>query len=233
MGKNIDSPKIQTIDPVCGMTVDPASARGSVEFGGKTYHFCSAQCVRKFEQDPAKYQNARPALPGLVTLGAPAPAAPTSIAKEIDPVCGMLVDPAAAKHRFEHKGKNYFFCCGGCLEKFRSDPVRFLGPKPAATLVHLGAAPVASATHNATVTAAPVRASQSPGSLTAAPTFARCVPKYASPNPGPCPSCGMALEPESLLPFRRSNTPARCIPRSCAPSQAAVPSVEWLWNPAR
>jgi Cu+-exporting ATPase len=202
MGKNIDSPKIQTIDPVCGMAVDPATARGSVEFGGKTYHFCSAHCVSKFEQDPAKYQNARPAFSGLVTLGAPEPAAPTSLAKEIDPVCGMLVDPATAKHRFEHKGKNYFFCCGGCLEKFRSDPMRFLGTKPAATLVHLGSAPVASATHNATVTA-----TQSEPPVSREPDSRSYVcpmcPEVRQSNPGPCPSCGMALEPESLLPVSK------------------------------
>ena len=63
MGKNIDSPKIQTIDPVCGMTVDPASARGSVELGGKTYHFCSAHCVSKFEQDPQNIRTRRPRCP--------------------------------------------------------------------------------------------------------------------------------------------------------------------------
>jgi len=43
------------IDPVCGMTVDPAKAAGSVEHGGTTYHFCSQHCLKAFQADPAKY----------------------------------------------------------------------------------------------------------------------------------------------------------------------------------
>ena len=43
------------IDPVCGMTVDPATAAGSVSHAGTTYHFCSTHCVKKFQAEPAKY----------------------------------------------------------------------------------------------------------------------------------------------------------------------------------
>jgi P-type Cu+ transporter len=42
-------------DPVCGMTVDPAAAAGSVTRDGTTYHFCSRHCLTKFEADPAQY----------------------------------------------------------------------------------------------------------------------------------------------------------------------------------
>src|ERR1700747_1268986 len=42
----------------------------------------------------------------------------------------MPVDPTTAKHSWDHAGKNYYFCCGGCREKFRTDPGRFLD-KPA------------------------------------------------------------------------------------------------------
>jgi len=42
-----------TIDPVCGMTVDPAKARGgSFEHAGTTYYFCSPGCRAKFAADP-------------------------------------------------------------------------------------------------------------------------------------------------------------------------------------
>jgi Cu+-exporting ATPase len=40
------------IDPVCGMTVDPADAAGSFEHEGKTYYFCSTHCLEKFRRDP-------------------------------------------------------------------------------------------------------------------------------------------------------------------------------------
>src|SRR3990172_10186531 len=43
------------VDPVCGMTVDPAKAAAKVEHGGETYHFCSPHCVKSFKADPAKY----------------------------------------------------------------------------------------------------------------------------------------------------------------------------------
>jgi Cu+-exporting ATPase len=43
------------IDPVCGMTVDPAHAAGSWEYGGKTWHFCSQHCLEKFRAEPGKY----------------------------------------------------------------------------------------------------------------------------------------------------------------------------------
>ncbi|QDU26666.1 Copper-transporting P-type ATPase [Anatilimnocola aggregata] len=47
-----------TIDPVCGMTVDPKSAAGSVEHQGTTYYFCSTHCVHKFQKSPAQFLHA-------------------------------------------------------------------------------------------------------------------------------------------------------------------------------
>ncbi len=43
------------IDPVCGMTVDPDTAAGLLTHAGTTYHFCSRNCLEKFQADPAKY----------------------------------------------------------------------------------------------------------------------------------------------------------------------------------
>jgi Cu+-exporting ATPase len=45
------------IDPVCGMTVDPDHAAGSVEYQGKAYYFCSTHCVHRFGEDPEKFLN--------------------------------------------------------------------------------------------------------------------------------------------------------------------------------
>ena len=47
-----------------------------------------------------------------------------SLAK--DPVCGMSVDPATAKHKAEHGGKIIYFCSAGCREKFVAEPARYL-----------------------------------------------------------------------------------------------------------
>jgi len=43
------------LDPVCGMTVDPAKAEGQYEHDGTTYYFCAPGCKTKFDQDPEKY----------------------------------------------------------------------------------------------------------------------------------------------------------------------------------
>lgn len=45
----------QTKDPVCGMMVDPAEAAGSTTFEEHEIFFCSDQCRREFEADPAHY----------------------------------------------------------------------------------------------------------------------------------------------------------------------------------
>jgi Cu+-exporting ATPase len=47
-------------DPVCGMLVDPARAAGQSSFEGKTYYFCGASCLKKFEADPAGFLAPKP-----------------------------------------------------------------------------------------------------------------------------------------------------------------------------
>ena len=103
-------------DPVCGMTVDPATARHKAQHGGETYYFCSAGCKTKFEADPAKYLQQDDS-----------ESRDAHMAK--DPVCGMSVDPHTAKHRAEYAGRTYYFCRAGCKEKFEADPERYLNPE--------------------------------------------------------------------------------------------------------
>lgn len=52
------------IDPVCGMTVNPESAAGSVEHQGTTYYFCSTHCVHKFQKAPGEFLDAGEPLNG-------------------------------------------------------------------------------------------------------------------------------------------------------------------------
>lgn len=44
-----------TVDPVCGMTVDSTKAAAQSEFQGAKFYFCSSGCKRKFDADPTKY----------------------------------------------------------------------------------------------------------------------------------------------------------------------------------
>ena len=61
------------LDPVCGMTVDPARAAGHVDHDGTTYYFCSKGCLEKFRADPKKFlsgvREPMRAVPALLTIG--------------------------------------------------------------------------------------------------------------------------------------------------------------------
>ena len=119
-------------DPVCGMSVDPATATERVEHMGATYHFCSAGCRSKFEGSPAQYLAEVPHV-GLAVQ----PIHSRVIAgtqggemerqqQAIDPVCGMSVDPEHSEYRSFQKGEVYYFCSPGCKESFDKDPGRYL-----------------------------------------------------------------------------------------------------------
>jgi xanthine dehydrogenase accessory factor len=48
-----------------------------------------------------------------------------SVPEERDPVCGMTVVAEGARHQAEHAGRTYYFCCGGCRERFLAAPDRY------------------------------------------------------------------------------------------------------------
>ena len=102
-----------------------------------------------------------------------------------DPVCGMNVDPAKAKATVEHAGETHYFCCSGCAQKFQAHPDEYLKPKSG--LVTLGAPRPALASV----------AEPSPKSPPAAAYVCPMCPEVRETKPVPCPSCGMALEPET------------------------------------
>src|ERR1700733_13377212 len=60
-------------DPVCGMKVEPRTAKHRLEHAGESHYFCSAHCAQKFRADPEKYlgQTTGARASGLVTLGMP------------------------------------------------------------------------------------------------------------------------------------------------------------------
>lgn len=87
----------------------------------------------------------------------------------IDPVCGMSVDPATAKHRVHHAGQDYYFCSSSCRERFLDDPQKYVGSKIAI--------PTAAGAE---------------GTMYICPMH----PQIRQVGPGNCPICGMTLEPE-------------------------------------
>lgn len=96
----------------------------------------------------------------------------TAATKVRDPVCGMTVDPATSKHRFDHHGETFHFCSAGCRTKFAADPAKYLAKKN--------------------------EEQKTPEPEMPAGTIYTCPmhPEIRQVGPGSCPICGMALEPE-------------------------------------
>jgi YHS domain-containing protein/uncharacterized membrane protein YraQ (UPF0718 family) len=115
-------------DPVCGMSVDPATASEQIEYVGTTHYFCSAGCRSKFEKDPARYAAQAMQVGHAGHLGQSLVMAATPgghmerQTSAIDPVCGMSVDPNNAEYRSFQGGETYYFCSAGCKEAFDKDP---------------------------------------------------------------------------------------------------------------
>jgi Cu+-exporting ATPase len=87
-------------DPVCGMTVHPATAKWRAEHQGKPYFFCNERCLTRFREDPDKYIQPDPA-PAAMSRAAPGavflcPMHPEVRAPEPGscPDCGMALEPA-------------------------------------------------------------------------------------------------------------------------------------------
>ncbi len=121
-----------------------------------------------------------------------------------DPVCGMTVNPATARHKKSYKGKEYLFCSAGCLAKFEADPEKILSapPKPMGSgLVSLGGT-TPSTKPSAQIGASPtqVKTAKAPKAKDTRAYVCPMCPEVRQIGPGPCPKCGMALDPESPAP---------------------------------
>ena len=62
---------------------------------------------------------------GAVTPGPALRLVSPPVLEAIDPVCGMTVNPATARHRSETEGGTVYFCCGGCKTRFDAAPERY------------------------------------------------------------------------------------------------------------
>jgi len=89
-----------------------------------------------------------------------------------DPVCGMSTEDPDAFTRYDHEGKDYYFCSERCLEKFKTNPGEFLGKKAGQSTEAM-------------------EKKQDSGKQYTCPMH----PEIVEGSPGSCPKCGMALEP--------------------------------------
>ena len=161
------------VDPICGMTVNPATAAGSFNHAGKTHYFCSAGCLQKFIA-----QSQGVPASGFVGISRTkkqtvkhGEMSATPKGEFVDPVCGMSVAPETAAGKYDYKGETFYFCSVGCVNKFRQNPANFLENKKEEK--------VSAASEGAQYTC-PMH------------------PEIVQIGPGSCPKCGMALEPRVL-----------------------------------
>jgi P-type Cu+ transporter len=92
----------------------------------------------------------------------------TPATEVVDPVCGMTITPEDSVGSVIYRDQTYYFCNQGCLERFRATPEAFVegGRRPGSK--------------------------DAPGETFVCPMD----PEVRESEPGPCPKCGMALEPE-------------------------------------
>ncbi|TAL28488.1 MAG: heavy metal translocating P-type ATPase [Phenylobacterium sp.] len=86
-----------TLDPVCGMTVDPQKTAHHAEHAGRDFHFCSAGCRTKFTADPLRYLEKDRAPPPAAPAGAiytcPMHPEVQQVGPGSCPICGMALEP--------------------------------------------------------------------------------------------------------------------------------------------
>ena len=103
----------------------------------------------------------------------------------IDPICGMTVEPGSAAGEQVYGGQIFYFCSQHCLAKFKEDPEKFL-KSPASDHSALGHGHA----HEHAGAHAPQVDKTEPGTY-----VCPMDPEVREAKPGPCPKCGMALEP--------------------------------------
>ncbi|HEY6806693.1 MAG TPA: heavy metal translocating P-type ATPase [Pyrinomonadaceae bacterium] len=89
----------------------------------------------------------------------------------VDPVCHMTIDPESSAGSFEYEDETYYFCHQHCLQKFSQNPAQYLQPAPVSI----------TQTKDKSIFTCPMH------------------PEINNAGPGPCPKCGMALEPLNFV----------------------------------
>jgi P-type Cu+ transporter len=156
-------------DPVCGMDVDPETARLKALHNGKEYFFCSAGCLAKFQANPEKILASppRPMGAGLVSLGGP-----VGPPKTVMPTRGNGTAAVRSPALSEKDARAYV--CPMCPEVRKSGA----GPCPKRGMALEPESPALAAIK--TEYTCPMH------------------PEVVRAGPGSCPICGMALEPRAV-----------------------------------
>ncbi len=86
----------KAIDPVCGMSVDPQTAKYRFAYGGQDYFFCSGRCRERFAAEPEKFMQPKPPGPAAAAgsiYTCPMHPEVKQIGPGSCPICGMALEP--------------------------------------------------------------------------------------------------------------------------------------------
>ena len=175
-------------DPVCGMNVEPSTAKHRLEHAGKTHFFCGAPCMEKFRARPDQYPVPRPtAAAGLQMVNiAPANVAPAATKSGL--VHSILATPAAATSAVAVPASAGAYVCPMCPELRSAKP-------EACPRCGMALEP------------------ETPVAATRVEYTCPMHPEIVRPGPGACPICGMALEPRTATAQQEDNPELRDMTR--------------------
>ena len=133
----------------------------------------------------------------------------SSAPSDIDPVCGMTVDPARSAGSAIHDGQTYYFCSTRCLQQFQTEPQKFIGgrraeppsmPKSERPVFTCPMHPEVRQDRPGNCPKCGMTLEPVSGASSATKVEFTCPmhPEVVSDHPGNCPKCGMALEPRTV-----------------------------------
>lgn len=158
-------------DPVCGMNVDPANARGgSATHKGATFYFCNPKCNERFKADPEKYLD--PSYkPGMAAMGS-----------QMVSIGGIR--PAGSSGRDQHDHQH------SPASGTSAQAMKYVCPMdPEVSQDHPGACPKCGMALEPENVQLP---------QTRVEYVCPMHPEIVRDQPGACPICGMALEPRTV-----------------------------------
>lgn len=101
----------EKIDPVCGMKVNPETAKGQSHFGEQTYYFCSLKCKTAFDSNPASYVSGKAAVAKIaskdIEYTCPMHPQVRQMGPGNCPICGMALEPTTLSLDHEEDNSEY------------------------------------------------------------------------------------------------------------------------------
>ncbi len=125
MGYAFEKTEGKVVCPVTKKEIKDIGTAPKMEYKDKTYYFCCAGCVDKFKADPEKYIKAEQG-ENQEHMSHSMHMEHKAAVNKICPVMGNEIKDPEKAPKYEYDGKTYYFCCAGCVDKFKADPEKYI-----------------------------------------------------------------------------------------------------------